>query len=581
MNLRCSVKNLFNIRMLDEHRKVKKMKKKLLSVLLAVVMTASLAACGGKGAGTASQTGSASAKTQETSAKQESSASKQEAAQGIDPEAPYEETVTITVGHKEAGNVEYPEGDDMYDNAWIRTYLERYNIKLEFAFAESGSEYETKVNLAMAENNLPDVFVVTAAQLDLLLEANLLYDLTEVFETYACDEIKSYAEGDPITFETAHRDGRLYAIPQFGSGDMSQIELVWIRKDWKEALNLADPQTMDDVVTIAEAFMEEYGAAYGIGTSNTLAALYYLAPAWGAYPDFWIEDENGQIVYGSIQPEMKEALAEWAAWYQSGIISENFATIDSAKLQEDTVNNKVGLYAHNQTWGWYPGGDMVKANGPEAVFEPYLIPSATGEQVLYPISCTNSNYIVISKDCEHPEAIFKMLKLHDLVRYDQDFAVNEPEMKSALFDNMMQHYPQAFRVLSNTFEQGILYQIQDALAKDDSSALLGDALSRYEECRKWMEEGDSASLGRYAQVQSFTIADKILTSEQTISNKVWGISTETMSQSGSILKDLLVEGFTKIIMGDEPVEYFDDLVESWKNAGGEKMTQEVNAYYGK
>lgn len=560
------------------------MKRKLLSVFLVTSMVLSLTACGSKENG---QTGSADEK-QETSAEKENDSKAAEGEQEsaaeqqdevVDPFAPYEETVTLKVAHLANNTITWPEGDDVKSNAWTRAYKELYNIELDYVIFEESSEYETKINLAMAENNLPDVFKVTAAQLDQLMEADLLYDLTDIWETYAFDELKEYAAGDEITFSTAFKDGRMYAIPRFDSGYLSQTELLWIRKDWKEALNLEDPETMDDVAEIARAFMDEYGAEYGIGTANTLDELLYLAPAWGAYHDFWLEDENGQIVYGSVQPEMKNALAQWAQWYQEGLISANFATIDREKLQEDTVNNKVGLYGNGQTWGWFPGPDMVETNGVDSAFEPYLIPTATGQEVLYPYNCNNDGYIVVNKNCEHPEAIFKMLKLHDLVRYDQEFAVNEPEMKAELFDDMRQHWPQVYRVFSNTFEQGILYQLQDAVAAGSGDGLSGDAATRYEECRKWLEDGDKSGLGRYSQLLSFTIADEILTSDRDIYNKVWGINTETMKQSGSVLKDLLIEGFTKIIMGDKPVDYFDELVESWNKAGGEQMTKEVNDYY--
>ncbi len=165
---------------------------------------------------------------------------------------------------------EYAEGDDLYNNAWIREYKERYNIEFDIVFAEKSENYATKVNLAMAEKNLPDVFYVTAAQLDQLVEADLLYDLTDVFEVYATDSIKAIAAADETTFETAKRDGRLYAMPQFDSGFLPQFKMMWIRKDWMEGLGLEAPETMDDLVAIAETFMEEYGASYGIATNKSL-----------------------------------------------------------------------------------------------------------------------------------------------------------------------------------------------------------------------------------------------------------------------------------------------------------------------
>ena len=49
---------------------------------------------------------------------------------------------------------------------------------------------------------------------------------------------------------------------------------------------------------------------------------------------------------------------------------------------------------------------------------------------------------------------------------------------------------------------------------------------------------------------------------------------------GTTLDDILTEGFTKIITGEVPVDYFDTLVEEWRTAGGDTATKEVNEMYG-
>ena len=51
--------------------------------------------------------------------------------------------------------------------------------------------------------------------------------------------------------------------------------------------------------------------------------------------------------------------------------------------------------------------------------------------------------------------------------------------------------------------------------------------------------------------------------------------------SGSTLDDILTEGFTRIIIGDKPADYFDTVVKDWKTAGGEQATKEMNEIYNK
>ena len=40
-----------------------------------------------------------------------------------------------------------------------------------------------------------------------------------------------------------------------------------------------------------------------------------------------------------------------------------------------------------------------------------------------------------------------------------------------------------------------------------------------------------------------------------------------------------MEVFADIVMGNEPIEAFDDFVEEWNSRGGDQITQEVNEWY--
>src|SRR5690606_22995169 len=104
-----------------------------------------------------------------------------------------------------------------------------------------------KLNLAISSNQLPDVFRVNATQLQQLIEANMIMDLTELFDKYASERVKGYMEADRSSYESGMKDGKLYGIPQMHWGFIDQPDFIWIRNDWKETLGLPDPQTIDDV----------------------------------------------------------------------------------------------------------------------------------------------------------------------------------------------------------------------------------------------------------------------------------------------------------------------------------------------
>jgi putative aldouronate transport system substrate-binding protein len=49
---------------------------------------------------------------------------------------------------------------------------------------------------------------------------------------------------------------------------------------------------------------------------------------------------------------------------------------------------------------------------------------------------------------------------------------------------------------------------------------------------------------------------------------------------GYNLGELLTEEFTKIIVGLQPVSYFDTIVNMWRTSGGDIVTRAVNREYG-
>jgi len=68
-------------------------------------------------------------------------------------------------------------------------------------------------------------------------------------------------------------------------------------------------------------------------------------------------------------------------------------------------------------------------------------------------------------------------------------------------------------------------------------------------------------------------------SVELIVDKYTGAPTATMVDKGAYLDKLEEETFTKIIIGEVPLDSFDTFVEQWKSAGGSEITAEVNAWY--
>lgn len=492
--------------------------------------------------------------------------------------APYEETVTITTVLPENGGIKFREGDDYDNNPWYREFKDRFNIEVKNDWVSN--EYGTKLNLSIADGSTPDVFVVGYQQLQQLQEANLIWDMTEIFEEYASDNLKEYRELEPSTFEVAKFDDRLYAIPQLTYGIIDQPTQVWIRQDLKEGLGLEDPKTMDDLVEMARTFKDEFGG-YPIAENQGLDALKIIATGFGAQPGIWIEQTDGTIGYGSIQPEMKDALEEYAKWYKEGLINPEFMVSDSTKMFQSIINGEAGIVPYYQWMGYNPGVNVITNLGKEAVFDAYRVPTATGQPSKASIGFANIGYVVVNKKCENPEAVVKLLNFYSYMLDDAQ-EKEGAEIVDELFNNAYGNIVYALRIINPMTDYDLFVGVTEALAKglDEDVTHLGSGAVKYHNSVEFIKNGSPSGVGDYMQMGSpksaYSVSKQMIDDGHIVKNKVWGIQPETILNTGSTLNDILQEGFTKIIVGEEPIDYFDALVKSWEQAGGTQATQEVN-----
>jgi putative aldouronate transport system substrate-binding protein len=543
------------------------MKKKRIIALLTMVtlLTGTLTACGGS---SDSATSSNTLVIEDTD----------------DIWAAYDETVTITTVVEENSGTVFYDGEDWDNNAWYDAYKDRFNIQVENLWVSN--DYGTKLNLAIADGDLPDVFHVDASQLQQLAEAGLIMDLSQLLEVYGSDTLKSYYEYDPDTYQTGFVNGTLYGLPQETYGIIDQFQYVWIRSDWKEELGLADPETMEDVIAIAQAFRDNYGT-YGFAEYQSLDMFKRFALAYGAHPDIWLETDSG-IEYGNIQPEMKEALAEYADLYKQGLLNPNFTTDNFDAFSQELINSQCGITFGPQWYGYNPVPNVVDNNGAQAIFEPYEIPSVNGGTALGSVSNGNRGYIVISKNCEHPEAAMKLINFFCYMM-DDATGVEDYDFIMSLFDNNYPNIPYGTSVINPQTDYNQFVQVKEAVDKYlagetvDNEAL-GKNGSKFDSCVEWVENQDSTGVGDWLQQgndrSAYGFAKEYIDNNQYVKNALWGANPDSLNTMGSTLNDILTEGFTKIIVGEKDIDYFDTLVEQWKTAGGETVTADVNSMYG-
>lgn len=550
---------------------------KFASALLITVLLFSVAACGKRG-------------TEQESINSDKKAAETKGDKSSDSDGPwgkYESPVQITVVQGTTTNTKFENGDTIDNNIWTREAEKVFNIKLSQLWTADNSQYINKLNMSIASNDLPDVFWVDSTQFAKISKSGQIVDLSALYEKYASPELKQVEEADKIGFESGIESGKLMGLSLQHFGIISSPNVVWIRDDWMKKLNLTAPKTLEELIKICEAFTtkdpdgnnkdDTYGLAVHKELYGGLSSIEGIFNACHAYPKMWLKDSSGQIIYGSIQPEMKTALKILQDMYKSGLISKEFGVKDVGKVNEDLIAGKVGVEIGANWNGLWPVPDIIKKNGVEAIFMPYAIPSADDKQIKLSVQWPVSGYAVVNKNCKNPEAAIKLANLYVQKSHSED----PEEWVSFCGDDRGWLAP--IQVNDPKADYNQFVAVSEAIKTKDKSKLRADQLAKYQLAMKWIDSKDPESVGYWLQqspVGSYSILKNFIDSGNFLLTEYRGVDTATFTAKKATLEKLETETITKIMMGAS-LEEFDKMVETWKKIGGDAVVAEMNEMYNK
>lgn len=531
----------------------------------------------------------------------EASAEPTEAPVADGPMTKYETVVELTYPQLLPLDPKYPEGQDMDNNIWMTEYMELLGIKLNKLWSTTGVEqYETKLNLSIASGELPDIIPCTnMGQLSRLIDAGLVADLTDVYDKYATPLAKESLNSDGgLALSQVTVGGKLWALPE-GAAIPGNLEYTYIREDWRLKLGLDVPKTTEDLLAMAEAFArndpdgngkaDTYGIVIGNQPYENYMNFRGFANNFGAYPTIWIK-KDGKLAYGSVQPEMKNALAAMAKLYQDGVIDKEFVAKNAFAASSDAVAGKGGI-CFGQFWliTW-PLPDTNKNNGDNSTmyWKPYPIyntatPTAI-KGTMAQVRVTNA--YMVNKDCAHPEALMKLYNLFNERLAGQSFDAakyhTDPKTNHSIF---MLAPVKGYGGGNKNVNQNI--NVTKAIDTGDLSVLIdAEQKATYDNVKAYLDGNkDSAHLTQYylfyGPDSTFGLEKAANDSGNIVLDQFYGADTPEMLRRMSILRSQEEAMILDIITGNKPVEYFDEFVANWMALGGETITFEVNQWYEK
>lgn len=512
------------------------------------------------------------------------------------PFGAYPETIEYTLGKMTSvNNSNMPENDTYTDNAYTRYIKSVINVQNVDVFEANDSQYDTNVSMVISMGSLPDIMVVSSQdEVEQLVEAGLIEDLTESYNNCISDRIRKMYEsyGDSLKDMVTY-DGKIMALPETNITDGPN--LVWLRKDWMDKLGLSEPHTIDDVVNIVKHFISEDPGNNGedaSGKPNTVGLavdtdvtgecgysseflLDIIFACFGAYPKQWIMNDDGEIVYGSVTDEAKEALSYINSLYNQGVIDNDFLLRTSTNICELIENGLCGSFFG--PW-WAPNNPLANAvsRNPDANWQPYLIATDSDGTTSYHSQNPCYKYVVVRKGYEHPEIAAKMISvMFDKVRFD---CTDSEEFKNYYQLNVE---PTA-RPLSINVDYNnalsICYRNIDATISGRKNPDSLELLERsfYDACSEYIKNADKTSTQWAAYMSRIKACSLIAQDNIKVVDSLYFKTTDTMKSHWWRLKAKEKEAYLKIISGEEDISYFDTFVKEWNEQGGQIITSEVS-----
>ncbi|WNR42771.1 extracellular solute-binding protein [Paenibacillus roseipurpureus] len=448
----------------------------------------------------------------------------------------------------------------------IQQLNQKLNVKINASYVPSNN-YDDKVNVMLASNDLPDLTVVwdiTKQNWTQALGQGAFWDLTPYLKNYP-----NLSKIDPGVYTALSFNGKSFGVPRVRPQDGH--ESLIIRKDWLDKLGLQAPKTTDEFYKVMEAFTKNdpdgngkpdtYGfAAYATPTPQTYLYSMFGSSSAGGLMQGWANNA-GQLTPAFASPQMKTALTYWSKAYKDGLVVPDYPVMKAQQLKDMFIQGKIGMYIGN-IYDIYNTPNVIKELqkvNPKADAVAYELPAAPDGKRYYEKSSGSFGQLMISKKVSED----KMKKILELMDY------------------------------GNTLEGWKLlnYGIKDKDYTDTNLptiAVQSDAAKKQNmlpNTSQWIP----SFFNKYARAEHGEMSPEVLKydhdlvdaiSKQSILDPATGINTPTNAEKGADFLKKIYDNEINTLVGKSSLDDWDKFVKSMQeDASFQKLTKEVNDAY--
>lgn len=464
------------------------------------------------------------------------------------------------------GYLPVEKGDQLYT-----FYKDLIGVGITQPYVEwnGGTTFQEQLNLRIASGEIPDMFLPFGGMEAGLIESGALLDLTDLLPKYAPNlwNLVPQEIWDVMRANDPSGNGRIYTIPNIIDYGRNG---GFIRQDWLDTLGLEMPTTQEEYVNVLKAFKTQDPNGNGlqdeIPTGGRAEARWmehlfgmYGVASWEGYPQWDIYD--GELTYSAVTPNMKAALEWLASLYKDGLLDPETVLNDKAAWDGKINSNIVGSWTHIPQDVYTYAETMEKATGvkPNIVTLPAI--SAPGYEGFYTQLRINGVGLVVANTDDEAkiQAVMKVLNAYGDQSLWETLYNGVEGMHSEMVNGQLIR-----KADDKATQQNLVLSPYNGIATDEFVIKLLESQITPE--REWAISqaiNDIKENQKYAKsIAGDGIPSSVYTNYPDIQNRA-----------------LYIEYATKIIIGEYPIDKFDEFVEKWYATGGEEVTKAAREWY--
>lgn len=362
------------------------MKKRILSAVLAAVISVAMCSCG--------------------------SDKKETASTDIDLSGyPIETDATLSYWMPLNANVSSV-STSMGDTKFAKERAKRTGVEVEYIHPPVGQQTEN-FNLMIASGQLPDIIEYNWTKFsggpDAAINNNVIIPLEDLIKDYA-PNLSAYLEKNPdVDKDIRSKDGHIYAFPFIRSEEKLWVSAgPIVRDDWLKELGLEIPKTTEDWENMLIAFRDKKNvkAPLSVRSSDTRFLLALVHAYNGLY------QENGEVKYGPFESGFKEALQTLNRWYKEGLLDNNYTLVDVTRLDSNVLNGDTGATYQSGGGGlgkWIQSKEEDSSFSLAGISFPTEVDGSPNKFAVVSSKYSGDSSAAISSSCKNPELAVKYL----------------------------------------------------------------------------------------------------------------------------------------------------------------------------